>query len=63
MRTMPLEEETVINSTVSGLDVRLQKAIEMEVVMVDVTEVTQSVQLIKKIGNKKIIINIFTIHI
>ena len=47
MRTMPLEEETVINSTVSGLDVRLQKAIEMEVVTVDVTEVRQSVQLIK----------------
>ena len=45
---MPLEEETVINLTVSGLDVRLQKAIEMEVVMVDVTEVRQSVQLIKK---------------
>ena len=63
MRTMPLEEETVINSTVSGLDVRLQKAIEMEVVTVDVTEVRQSVQLIKKEGNKKIMINYYTIHI
>ena len=42
------EEETAINLTVSGLDVRLPKVIEMADEMEAVTEVRELIQLVLK---------------
>ena len=45
MRMMQSEEETAINLTVSGLDVRLPKVIGMEDEMEAETEVRELIQL------------------